>query len=312
MNKKLIYIVFLTILWSCNKTIEIELPEQTPKLVVNCLFVPFTFPEPQNFKVEVLQSSSILDTTKKTKVETATVKLFCEDSLVAIIPYVDSLGYYQSNYFPQQQKNYHIEVSAQGFETVYANNIIPNKVFIKDTIIIPNAYVDKNGFVYSQIKLIFDDPPNENNYYEVFFNEKGFNNEFQGTFIYSDDVIITSENYYPDLTTIGLQNPVYLPFSDKLINGQEHEFTISYFSGINVSGGLQTGDIYFLIFRTISEEYYNYRTSQLEFFYNKYTDVIYGQNEPINLYSNIENGFGIFAGFQEQQIIYIVDTIPVY
>ncbi len=309
MIKKFFYfITIVTIFISCTKKIEIELPNQKPKLSIKCTFVPFTLPSPRVFIVEVFQSTSILDTLSNTKIDYANVEIFTNNTLVAKIPYDDSLGYYQLfDFHPEKNNKYYIQVEAEGFDKVYAEDIIPSKVFVKDTTIIPFAYVDNDGFIYSELRIKFDDPPNEKNYYEIFFEP--FNDSYWET-LYSDDQVILSENYYPKLFTLGVQYPKYLPFSDALFNGQEYELSISYFTGEKADNStVNNSSVYHLVFRSVSKEYYKYRTSLLEYHYNENTDILFGQNEHMNIYSNVQNGYGIFAGYQEEIVTYIVDSI---
>ncbi len=314
MIKKVFYFVTIATLFiSCTKRIEIELPQQKPKLSINCMFVPFTLPAPRVFIVEVFQSTSVLDTLSNTIIDYADVKVFADDILVATIPFVDSLGYYQLlEFHPENNKRYYIEVEAEGFDKVYANDIIPTRVSVKDTTIIPFAYVDSDGSVYSEIRIKFEDPPNEKNYYEIFFEPIFFYGQFHWKSLYSDDQVILSEKYYPELITLGVHNPYFLPFSDDLFDGQEYELSISYTAGvdINIENSVNTGSFYHLVFRSVSEEYYKYKTSLLEYSYNEQADILFGQNEPMNVYSNVQNGYGIFAGFQEDLITYYVDSIP--
>jgi hypothetical protein len=116
--------------------------------------------------------------------------------------------------------------------------------------------------------------------------------------IFTEFPAITSESYYPSVLSIEKSSPVSLPFSDTEINGKEVVIPVYYLHpSYAFDNKVESHDIT-VHFRTISENYYNYKVSLLKQGYLLKEDIIYGQAEPINVFSNIPGNFGIFAAFQ--------------
>lgn len=77
-------------------------------------------------------------------------------------------------------------------------------------------------------------------------------------------------------------------FKDVLFNGTEPELTFK-----TSGGGISRSNMLTVTLRTLSEDGYNYlRTAHLQ---NTTSGDPFAQ--PVNVYNNIENGFGIFAGY---------------
>ena len=62
----------------------------------------------------------------------------------------------------------------------------------------------------------------------------------------------------------------------------------------------------YIYFRSVSRTYYQYKKKLLRHIENQYSNIWSGTGNPVTLFSNIENGYGIFAGYCEQ-----VDTIKI-
>jgi hypothetical protein len=54
-------------------------------------------------------------------------------------------------------------------------------------------------------------------------------------------------------------------------------------------------------FRSVSESYYKYKERQFAYLFSLENDILSGMSEPINLYSNIMGGYGIFAGYSTDE-----------
>lgn len=307
MQRKTIFILLIFILISCSKEISIDLPEKEKKLVVNSFFIPFTTPNPKSFNVKVNQSSPLLDTTTMKNITDATV-IISYDNQNDTMKYNDSLKYYDLGFtFPDAGKNYELKVIKSGFKTIMSNDIVPSKVKMTSYEVNPIAGTNDCGDIYSEITINYCDPANEKNFYEVEISEE---TTYQ---IFSNDNIITSESYYPSLLSFGAKNPEYLLFNDSYINGKKHELRIFYYPPqyTDPDGRYIDSHVVFLHFRSVSENYYKYKTSLLQHLYRQQSDILYGTGEPVNVFSNIENGYGIFAGYQEDTETILIKTIKV-
>jgi len=108
------------------------------------------------------------------------------------------------------------------------------------------------------------------------------------------------ENKITDPVLLNEGDIPYLPttyfFSDELFNGQKYTLQINRDLGYGIPQKI--------ILRSVSRNYYLYRKYWTRHYYNQTTDesglrgIIYkGEAQP--MYNNIENGYGIFAGYVE-------------
>ena len=102
------YPLFLVFSTSCNTDIIIDsdLPNTESKLVLNATFSTFTPPYLSPFKVELLSSLPILDTTTLKPITDATMLWIENDSVIDTLKYNNQVGAYTANefYFPKIDK----------------------------------------------------------------------------------------------------------------------------------------------------------------------------------------------------------------
>lgn len=300
MNK--IYFVIITLfLFSCTKEIEIEIPKNKAKLVVYSTIVPFTLPMPKNLGIKLQSSKYIFDTTTS-KIGGAQVLYYENMILKDTLKYVDSINTYviPLSDYPVENNSYSIKIIKEGYDTITASTTIPSKVNITDTAITPIAYFDETGSVFSELAITFTDPVNETNYYEIAVSDIGFTYDNYENFyeLSTNDNIITSESYYPSLMRFDVHKPKYLLFTDKEFNGLKHTFYIYYTPPQFEEEKRFIADHFISIhLRNVTEEYYKFKTTMIQQLNSKQEDILYGMGEPLNVKSNIKNGYGLFAGF---------------
>lgn len=271
MKKKLQQILMIVLMMmgaSCEMMIEVDVPEQDPKLVVFC----FLTPEDEKIKVIVRTSSPIFSDEQLNSFESktdATVTLTGPSQSVNI-PYVaDNLAYeLDAATFPIiPGESYQIMVSAPGYKPVMATTTIPSQVptFTVNTVteseqLNPNGYTE----LVHKFDLRWQDAPSQENYYEV--SVQRYESElqyFQVTDDYHDGEILTL-------------NPTVLNSPD---GGTQEPFRVYL---------LQT-----------TEAYYRYKKS-LE-------NLTFGDpfSEPSLLYNNIENGLGCFTSYTGTSVLIV-------
>lgn len=301
-EKKLIYLFTFLFFISCSKEIEIKIPEKKPKIVVNSTLVPFTLPAPKSLYLNIQNSATIFDTTKDNTIKNAIVLLYSNGIFFDTVHYVDSVRNYpiKQSFNPIAGDKIDVKVIKDGFENVSATSRIPLKVIITDTAITPIAYFDETGAIFSEIKITFSDPANEINFYELVVTDIAYSNYDDPDIYYNlttQDEIITSESYYPSILNFATDKPKYLLFKDKKISGQTHTLTVYYMPPIEPVGGYINDHYISIHLRNVTEDYYKFKTTMLQQMYGKKEDILYGVAEPINVFTNIKNGYGIFAGF---------------
>jgi len=296
---------------ACTETeIPIELPTPKPKLVVHSAFTSFTPPAVKSFAVFVSRNAEVFDTLKIDQIPDATVRLFINGQFNQIMKY-DAVYGYRANFFPTVGVEYSISVEKEGFETVTAKGSIPSKVLIKDYNLISYAGLDVDKNPLSLISVTFDDPADQKNFYEILILRD--QNEMNMSKLYSSDPVITSEGYYPSLVAFDAKQPDRLLFSDKLINGRMHKFDITYRAPLSIIGGVRyiNPHLIFLLLRNVSEDYYHYYTTLLKQRNALRPEILFGVAEPSTIFSNIQNGYGVFAGYSEDNRTIQVDSIRI-
>ncbi len=300
---------------SCTKEIEIFIPDQKPSLVVYSTIVPLTFPQPKYLSISLQSSTNIFDTNTNI-IDDALILYYENDELKKTLQYSDRTKTYpiltDLSDYPIAGNKYSIQILKEGYETVTASTIIPSKVRITDTVLTPIAYFDETGSVYSEISITFSDPGDEINYYEIGVSDIAFTYDDSHNFyeLSTYDKLITSESYYPSLIRFDVDRPKYLLFTDKEINGMEHTLNVYYVPPQWESENRYISSHYISIhLRNVTEDYYKFKTTMIQHLYSKQQDILYGMGEPLNVISNIENGFGLFAGFNNDIVSFRIDEL---
>ncbi|MBK7212384.1 MAG: DUF4249 domain-containing protein [Bacteroidales bacterium] len=290
-----LFILIIAFLVGCEKTEKIEdFPKTAPKMALNCIMIPDS-----GITVIIYKSLSILDNAPNKVLNQATLELFKDGVSVGKLEAANHFSYY---YFPdikpEPGHEYKLTASLKGFETITAASDIPSKAEITNlsTIVRDTSswgWVYGTNYFFSTGKLILglkDDHETEN-YYRLSmymldttysFNEYG---DTVDTFIYRNS--LQDYNNESSNPMIEFTEGESYYFSDQYLNGKE--FTIEL--PIRYSGSTP-GDSLFIELSAISMDLYLFKKSMI-----KYNDSQSNPfSEPIKIYTNIENGYGIFAG----------------
>jgi hypothetical protein len=264
------------------KVIEIELPPTDSKIVVNSFFT-----DSNKIKVHLSKSISVLDNAIP-DCNNAIIELLKENVIIDTLYGLG--GYYYSHIKPEKGKIYSLKISVPDMDSVSCKDIIPEETLIQGTTLTTAVMTDENGFIINELKLDFQDSPGPN-FYEVELTavEKTYNYKMGLWFRKNSDPIITS-------TGLLDYNPETLIFTDKLFDGKPCSVKVYY----GIESGL--GDYNLKIFfRSISESYFKFKEKQVPYLFSLQNDIFSGMSEPVQLYSNITNGYGIFAGYSSYE-----------
>lgn len=233
-------------------------------------------------------------------------------------------GQYQSTYIPSEGDVVRLNVSASGYNPVWAETAFPTAVAgfqidstITKTDTVPFQNGDLNGYggipspssdstimTYSyihQYKIRFTNPAGEHNYFRLVVRQMDtkdgiyYGNSYLNDF---SDIVFGKKNE----TASGFINTSnrdhYNVFSDDLIDGATHTIAFSYTQSINLYADttlfkdtVGTADWSLTIdLQSISKSYYLYLLSL------KALGSSDGfMSEPVQIYTNISGGFGIFG-----------------
>ena len=288
-----------------NPIVEVKLPQQKPKLVVfsemwegqDTLTVFLTqsrntldnkpFPSKKDSMFYVNRSNGRNDTIwyfniiqTADIVADAKVELFKNEALIATFAKGKKEGFYTTKLaapLKQDGATYRLQVSAPNFETVEATQKLPTPVAIDTVIYRPNVRLTDpsdplNYFTQDEFGIEFKDPAGEKNYYTA----EGFVEVKNGTYTYSQYLNlhsfdpISSNNFLQDAS-----------FDGKKAIWREHTYPQHFQSNNKIT----------IYLTALSAAKYTYQQS-LSLFYNAQDNPF---AEPVVLYTNIKNGYGLFA-----------------
>lgn len=281
-------IIFFSIFQiSCSKIIEIEL-DNTKALVLNSIFNTDSI-----FTFRISTTASLLSN-YDTLNENLRFSLYEEDKL--IFESVSQSSLVKTDLKPLRGRKYSFELESGNFPTIKASDTIPRLVPIDNAYMIFPAGVDAFGFYKAEAYISFTDPPTETNYYELLISSKP-----NGTNAWYSDY----ETNDPVLRNEGDQDyhPTSFLFSDELFNGESYTMRIKHGVGYSLNDNKLTAFPIYATLRSVSRTYYTYRKfytrhAYNQQFQNEFLDFIF-KGEPQNMFTNIENGYGIFAGYCE-------------
>jgi hypothetical protein len=298
--------VFLILLvaTSCETTEKIDdFPLRPSKLVVNSYFSADS-----SWAIQVSKSLSVLDNADLQMVNNASIDIFKNDELIDTIRGAGTEGWYHSDLLPEAGKHYSINVTTPDFSNIIsAEDIAPEPVPIsKVSFTLKDSsfyYSHHQGFigeeyfspVYGRVEGTFNitisDPAATENYYQLSLHS------YNPYYDYEDSTIAYTEKRQISFTTNDPvagdddSNDAYrsdLLFSDDFFNGQNYQLKITI-----MDWDATLDKEYIIELLSLNKAGYLYRRS-VEDYRNSKGDPF---SEPVLIYSNIENGFGIFAGY---------------
>lgn len=292
------FFVFLLMISACNDRANIELPPHVPKLVVHSyvetgtyfdIIVGRTFPS----------DMFVIDT--QTYVRNATVVLY-ENGIArdTLEYYVPTRHYTSATVKAVAGNTYRITVTAPGFEPVeatsYATFPVPTNWFR----VTRRARTSDNGQLLDDITFTFADPASEQNYYLTIIERA----DYHSACIYTYDPSV--EKYQANVNPFESSNScIYsdeVLFNDRHFNGTIKEITLSGHTGFLDSITKPNGrvDRAFMKRCNISRELYQYVKEGATL----HMDNIDPFTVPVNISTNVKNGYGLFAVYSA-----VVDTI---
>ncbi len=277
------------VLSSCEKSLDVELPEHEPLLVVNSFFAT-----DRAWEVHVSQSRDILDRGEIEVIEDAVVEIWQGSEMVTEVPYFNSGLYRNPLAQPTEPGEWKLKVSAPGFTTVEAVDTIPPAIPIRS---ISTEKRQLGSFSYEvDFEINFDDPNDSDNFYRLEIFGHFSDGSYWDYGMQSNDPAIRQSNFEND-GPFDTDNFVYRPlFNDVLFNGSD--YTLDVTLDVWIGGAGQPELQFFRVYlHSVSEAYYNYiQTIRLQ---DRSRDNPFA--EPVFIFQNVENGLGIFAGYSSSE-----------
>jgi hypothetical protein len=268
---------------SCHQKVDWTPPAFEQKPIVNSII---KIGSPLTVKVSLAVAFNAQATPV---VDNAEVFLYVNNEYIETLEYIGD-GLYKSQYITQEERDYRCEVVVPGFQPAICSTYMSKRKNIISFEHINKAGVDEEGLTHPAIKITFENEPNKLLYYEVVITLTREGGIYRPRLLNITDPILLNE---------GLPIAV---FSNELIEGNSYTMTINYSTG-SATNANDTGWVTNLYplqvdLRTICYHYYKFIKQQ--YLYELSTsEAIFsvGATSTYNLHSNVQNGYGIFAGF---------------
>jgi hypothetical protein len=216
-------------------------------------------------------------------------------------------GNYTSNTIIRKGKEYRCRITIPNRDTIVCKQTLPEPNPIIKIQHINIAGRNQEGTTYPAIKFTFKNDITERRYYEVdikcFIKHPAWKYEDEYMETLSANILTITD---PVLLNEGL--PIAL-FSNEIIDDSVYTMTLNYSGGGSSSqnGGPWRTNLHPLIIelRSVTYDYYRYKKQYYLYNEGRWADGLTNTNPPSPLYSNIENGYGIFAGYS----VFFSDTI---
>ena len=282
-SDKILSFFLIICICSCEKIIPFNEEVTEPKIVVHSFFN-----STDQWKVFITKSLTVTDNGKLDFLENASVVIKDEQNNIVEILEHDSLGKYKGNTTPQIGKSYRIEAEVLGYNSVYAQDYIPNEVTISS---VDSSTSHLNNEKILELDVSINDPQEEENYYYLKVHV-GLNT--------------LDGNYQTKRLNVLVNNPI---FENSEPNKWDNKgiFTDFLFNGENTT--IKTAIKLPIIVNDVSYnlndlDYLEIRLQNLtkaKYLYNKSYDLYQNASgspfaQPVQVYSNVNGGFGIFAG----------------
>ena len=298
-------VVSALILSGCELTLEIDLPDAEPALVVNGYFNPDS-----SWSIHLSNASSFGDgRTGIGNLSNATVSIIPDNGSQHISLHDVGGGVYEApSVFPQIGVAYTLNVEANDYPSIQATDYVPEPVSARHAYEILDAW--RSSFsgtwrVTAKVTAWLQDEPDRSDYYRVFVlvEPKTIGTVQQVNITVPDGSIMLESvpsEWFPDYEGYEGIQVSDVVFSDKSFDGDEVELSFQVQAGLDrcYDGPSEVEfeedpcvlRVYLL---RISEAYYRYAaTYLLQRWY-----LAESSAEPLTVESNVENGLGIFAGY---------------
>lgn len=349
-NKITIIILISLLLSSCLTEIEFKSNATDPLLVVNSYITPDStvkvdiaithlIPGVETDQEWLDDATVVLSVDGKVAETLVFAEATIDSSLIEqygtyyyneyILPNLHG-SYFSKETTIEEDKTYELTISHPDYETATCQTIIPAAAKISGlNIDITNENNSYSNYTSLNYTVTFSDDAIEENYYRIYYEYTiGYASEYydslgnidtiifvdnyrKTTYIDSDDPLLNPDEDADDIL-FGSPSNRYNLFTDDIINGEEYDLTFynnlytdlertTSFPGYK--GEFIKVKVHLL---TLNRDAYLYmKSSNVQSWYK---DNIF--SEPVQVYTNIDNGVGIFSGYSVSTATYELGEYP--
>ncbi|GEM_PF-2503198 len=307
-----ILVFLLTFFSSCNRKIDFDFPDVEPAIVINSIITPESpisvnisavMPIAEDSYTVVYDTVAIgtiysLHVPKpKYCIEDASVLIYEDGVLLCSLEYTED-GYYISDKYPKVGSTYTLIVNAPGYKECKATTTLYNMPVLSNMSFRDTVSVDQEGYPLSKLSFTITDNDPNCNFYEMSCRAVSDKYNVEYDWVYfnksrNTDKVLTQSESLPF-------NDRVLLFTDKYFSNSSYNLDVIYSYMTYVA--MAKYDLEITV-KAISESYYEYRRSRIMQDYQEeglFENLANGEtlsSIPVDIYSNIENGYGIFASY---------------
>lgn len=281
--------MILILLSSCHALVEDEFPDFIKTPVLNS-----TLQADSVIKVQLSYTANLKDS----------VPYPIENGIVVITSTtgIDTLtynkeGWYESLHTAKAGTAYTCEVTIPGYEKLSAEIYVPQPTPIENVIFTEVAGKDEYGENISSFRFSIRNDTMNDQYWDVRMIEEGIHRRYnQEAKVKYDYFGSKQQSIYmiagQDSVLLNEANPLTI-FSNKKIAGPTYDVCF-YFSERNT--GFSSNYTHYIEFRSVTKSYYEFK-KQYYIYDTADIEQVGSSAQNYSLYSNVKNGFGIFAGY---------------
>lgn len=284
----------------CEQAVEVDLPDHEPQLVVQSLFTPDSA-----WSAFVTHSVGYTESRDPGPVFDASIEVLEGDVRADVLTHVGQ-GRYEGSRRPQPGRFYTLRASAPGYAAVEATALLPPAPASLGVVLNTDPSQRR-----STATITFEDSAESRGYYALDVIAR-YEREGPGGQVFVDEFSVGFESRDPILIGIDALEggDSYFErayFDDALFDGETASISITLFDFYHVIDAQDSHDAaatpasrqrYYVRLLTVDEAYFKQvRTLEQQ-------DEL-GDNpfaEPVQVYSNMSNGFGVFAGYHTAEV----------
>lgn len=276
-----IFICF--IFFSCEKEIILKSKITHPRLCLNCILEAGK----DSIEISITKTQGIEVSDNFVPIANLQIELKKEEQILDGIVYRGN-GIYKIKHTAESGKKYKIKINVEGYEPLFAETTVPFVPVIQaklkqDTIIDENWI---NGY-RTKLRIIVD--LSDTSFKDFYWFQKGEIKKFGASFsssYYTDKMYFDEFNrYFNQDNSYPFTNYEYiggLRLDDELFNNSKIQFSISGWPKETLF--VINADPHFdKYYKSSIKQFLTYEYDQMPIF------------EPVQIYSNVKNGFGIFG-----------------
>jgi hypothetical protein len=300
----ILIIVIIAISQGCKTVVEINIPNEPPKLVINSTLEPDEY-----IKIHLSQSQHILDEKDFEPISGAAVDIYEDEAFITTLPDSTNGNYISANYKPKKGKTYKITVSKEGFEDVSAQVIIPPSAATVNGVELDTVEISEADYIatYLRFNIQLEDDIDVENFYDISIVKKNWLYEYDNSIsppVVIDSVLRTSQLLL-ETKDLGLEEfqsyGEHIVFNDNFFNGKT--YSVKILSELNSDVADMPEDegntTFYLKVANTSKSYYLYEVSFMLQKWTAYDPLA----EPVQVFNNITNGYGVLGACNVRTII---------